>query len=303
MNPSPIKIGTRGSKLALIQTEWVIEHLRTRSPGIEFRPEVITTSGDRSTSEVRGDGVFVKEIQRALMEKQIDLAVHSLKDLPTDPVDGIVVGAIPIREDPSEALIGAALAALADGARVGTGSPRRTAQLRALRPDLEILSIRGNVPTRIEKVRNGDYDAVLLANAGLRRLGVQADEVIAPTKILPAPGQGALAVEARADDEELLELLSAIDDQRVRSEVTAEREVLRNLGGGCLLPVGAFGRIVDGSLLLDAAVAAADGSAVVHANDSGPARDHSEIAWKVSNRLRTQGALKLLESEGANGFQ
>lgn len=303
MTRGPIKVGTRGSKLALIQTEWVIDRLRAQSPGTEFQPEVITTSGDRSTSAVLGEGVFVREIQRALIEGEIDLAVHSLKDLPTEAVDGIVIGAVPVREDPSEALIGGTLETMGAGSRVGTGSPRRTAQLRALRPDLEVSSIRGNVPTRIEKVRNGDYDAALLANAGLRRLSIQADEVIPPTKILPAPGQGALAVEVRADDKELRELLNAIDDHHVRSEVTAEREVLRNLGGGCLLPVGTYARILEGSLVLDAAVAAFDGSTVIRANHAGPIVERVEIALEVSNRLRNEGALELLQKDGVLGYQ
>ncbi|MGH9198395.1 MAG: hydroxymethylbilane synthase, partial [Acidimicrobiia bacterium] len=205
----------------------------------------------------------------------------------------------PIREDPSEALVGGTLEALPAGARVGTGSPRRTAQLRALRPDLDVRSIRGNVPTRVEKVRNGEYDAAVLANAGLKRLGIEADEVIPPVRILPAPGQGALAVEVRADDGTSRVLLGAIEDHHVRAEVTAEREVLRNLGGGCLLPVGTYARILEGSLVLDAAVAALDGSKVIRARYSGPIVERSDIAMEVSNQLRANGALALLEPEGA----
>lgn len=289
-----VAVGTRGSRLALIQTEWVIDRLRQLSPEINFEPRVITTTGDRSTKAERGEGVFVKEIQHLLARGDIDIAVHSLKDLPTQPTTGVVIAAIPTRADPRDALVGGRLDTLRKGARVGTGSPRRAAQLRRLRPDLEVLPVRGNVGTRIEKVRAGEFVAVMLAVAGLSRLGLEPDEAFDPEVILPAPGQGALAVEAREDDEAARELVAPLEDPETRAAVTAERAVLRDLGGGCMLPVATYARIEDGALILSAAVVSSDGAREARGEGRGDFGRPEELAKQVAGRLIERGARALL---------
>jgi hydroxymethylbilane synthase len=291
---SVVAVGTRGSRLALIQAQLVIEGLRAEAAEIDFRPKVISTSGDRSANVVRGDGVFVKEIQRAVLEGEVDLAVHSLKDLPTEPVDGLTLAAIPARADARDCLVGGRLADLPAGARVGTGSPRRVAQLRRLRPDLEVLPIRGNVPTRVEKARSGEIDAVMLAVAGLLRLDVEPDEIFDFYDVLPAPGQGALAVEARSDDAEMAELVRGLDDPDTHVSVVAERAVLREMGGGCLLPVGAFGRVEGGTLFLAARVVSSDGVREASADGEGSPARAEGVAKEVAARLIEAKALDLL---------
>jgi hydroxymethylbilane synthase len=291
---SVIRVGTRGSRLALIQSEWIIERLRAELPEAEIGATVIATTGDRSASAPRGEGVFVKEIQRALLEGHIDLAVHSLKDLPTEPAEGLRLAAVPPRADPRDALVGARLVQLQDGDRVGTGSPRRSAQLRRLRPNLEVVPIRGNLPTRVEKARSGEVAAVMLAVAGLARLEVEPDEVFDIRDILPAPGQGALAVEVRAEDQEMAELVGRLDDPETRGSVGAERAVLREMGGGCLLPVGAFARIEGDALIVDAAVVSADGTREARARGEGNPAEPDEIAKRVAADLVASGALDLL---------
>lgn len=277
-----------------MQTEWVLDRLRQLAPEMNFAPQVITTTGDKSATARRGDGVFVKEIQRALLEGEIQLAVHSLKDLPTLPVAGVSIAAIPERFDPRDALVGSTLAALSPGSKIGTGSPRRAAQLRRLRPDLEVQSIRGNVPTRVEKARSGVVDAVILAAAGLGRLGIEADEIFDAEVILPAPGQGALAVEVRSDDHELFRVVSALDDPTTRASVVAERMVLRELGGGCMLPVAAYGRVEDGALIIDATVVSSSGGREARARGVGDPLRPEEVAQEVAERLVEHGALELL---------
>lgn len=291
---SPIRVGTRGSRLALIQSRWVIERLGTAIPEIEISPMVIETTGDRSAKAPRGDGVFVKEIQRALLEGEIDLAVHSLKDLPTEPIEGVRIAAIPARANPRDALVGARLADLRDGARVGTGSPRRSAQLRRLRPTVEVVPIRGNLPTRVQKARSGEVAAVMLAVAGLARLGVEPDEIFDVSDVLPAPGQGALAVEVRAEDQEMARLAGRLDDPETRCSVVAERAVLREMGGGCLLPVGAFARLEGGTLVVDAGVVSADGTREARARGQGDPSRPEEVAKRVAFDLVGAGALGLL---------
>jgi len=286
-------VGTRGSRLALAQAEWVISALKQIAPGAPIETVVVQTTGDASPVEgtgALGDGIFVKEIQAALLAGKVDLAVHSLKDMPTEPVPGLLIGAVPVREDPREAMVGGTLAGLAAGARVGTSSPRRSAQLRHARPDLQVVPMSGNVPTRIEKVRSGDYDAALLAAAGLNRLGLTADDLIDPAVLLPAPGQGALA----ADDEGLGALLAALHHPDTRAAVAAERWVLRQLGGGCLLPVAAYGQILGDRLVLTASVTSSDGKVqVVQAAEGG--RDQTlPVAKIVVRGLLHQGAKDLL---------
>lgn len=290
-------VGTRGSALALAQARSIVERLSAIQPAASFEIRVIKTSGDAPDHPSRlGDGIFVKEIQRALLDREVDLAVHSLKDMPTDPVKGLLVAAIPQREDPREALVGSTLAGLAAGARVGTSSPRRMAQLRRLRPDVHVAPLRGNVPTRIEKVHSGQWDAIMLAAAGLWRLGLPADDVLDPRDVLPAPGQGALAVETTDNEPQLADMLSRIHDGPTRDCVAAERRVLRELGGGCLLPLAAYGRVEEGDrLVLDVAVTSPDGKVQIREHAEGPRADYFGIAKKAARALIARGAKTILE--------
>ena len=247
-------IGTRRSALAQRQTELVVELLRAAWPDVGCETRPIVTEGDRTQQsgrplpEIGGKGLFTSELEEALRRGDLDLAVHSLKDLPTEDPDGIVVGAVCGREDVRDVLVSRAGLALDDlpaGATVGTSSLRRTAQLRALRPDLEPASIRGNVDTRVRKVRDGEYEATVLAAAGIVRLGLEHEvtQWLPLETMLPAPGQGALAVQCRADDERALELLDAVDDPATRAATTAERTFLRELGAGCTAPVAAHAEV------------------------------------------------------------
>ena len=293
-NGRPFRVGTRGSRLALTQTRWLGDRLERAVPGSEWELARITTQGDRTTTALRGDGAFVKEIQRALIEGRIDLAVHSLKDLPTDPVEGLMLAAIPERADPRDALVGTPMGDLPPGARVGTGSPRRSAQVRRLRPDLEVVFLRGNVPTRVAKVADGELDAVVLAAAGLARLGIEPDQLFEPDEILPAPGQGALAVEVRADHHDLIRAVSLVDDPSTRAAALAERAVLRELGGGCMLPVATLGTVDGPWLVVRASVTSADGSEQVVASGRGDPSCPLEVGAEVGRRLMEGGALGLL---------
>ncbi|MGH2773027.1 MAG: hydroxymethylbilane synthase [Actinomycetota bacterium] len=291
-------MGTRDSRLALAQTGLVVEQLSGSWPSTQFEIVTVRTWGDRdqSLSAPRlGDGIFVKEIQSALLAGEIDIAVHSLKDVPTDPAAGLNIAAIPRRANPGEALVGATLKSLEQGSRVGTSSPRRSAQLKSLRPDLQIVPLRGNVPTRVEKARNGEVAAVMLAAAGLARLNIPADEILNPEVILPAPGQGALAIEVRDGDRETHRLAAAIHDPSSYAEVVAERRVLRELGGGCLLPVAAYGRIRHGRLLLDGCVTSSDGSRQVRERAEGDPQRPMGVAKKVARSLIRQGAREILD--------
>jgi len=308
----------------LAQSNWVALRLLELAGGPAFELVQIKTSGDSEggrsfpegqagsagalpggggdparTSPVLGDGIFVKEIQRALLSGEVDLAVHSLKDMPTEPVKGLIIAAIPVREDPSDALVGATLLTLGAGARVGTSSPRRAAQLRRLRPDLNVLPIHGNVPTRVDRVAAGEFDAVMLATAGLIRLGLPADEIFDPGVVLPAPGQGALAIEVREQDGDLAGLVGRLHDPSTHSSVAAERRVLSDLGGGCLLPVAAWGRVEarDGGdrLVLDAAVTSADGKVQIRESDEDDPGRYLPLAKSVARSLIRGGAREILE--------
>ena len=294
----------------MAQSKWVASRLLELAGGPAFELFTIKTGGDSqrggtagaaaAPAPTLGDGIFVKEIQKALLSGEIDLAVHSLKDMPTDPVKGLIIAAIPVREDPSEALVGSTLAALAAGARVGTASPRRVAQMRRIRPDLDVVPIHGNVPTRIERVLSGEFNAAMLASAGLRRLGIPADEILDPGVVLPAPGQGALAIEVREEDGDLAALAGRLHDPATHSAVAAERRVLSELGGGCLLPIATWGR-VEGTgsaarLVLDAAVTSADGREQIRESaDDEPAR-YLPLAKKVARALIGRGARAMLEA-------
>jgi hydroxymethylbilane synthase len=267
-----IRIGTRGSALALAQARLVADRL-----GPDAELHVLRTAGDVSDRPIRelGDGVFVTAIEEALRAGEVDLAVHSLKDLPTEEPRDLLIAAIPAREDPRDVLVTRArdgLPGLARGAVVGTSSPRRAAFLRALRADATAREIRGNVDTRLRKVRDGEYDAVIVAAAGLRRLGIAFDEREAlPIEMFPpAPGQGALAVQIRASDARLRERVAPLDDGATRLAVTAERELLRLMGASCDIALGAIGRHEDGEVALDAALASDDGIRRATARGPGP---------------------------------
>lgn len=301
-------IGTRGSRLALWQSEHVARRLRELHPGLEVELLTLSTRGDRELEkalpEIGGKGLFTAELEAALERGEADLAVHSLKDLPTEPDPRFTLGAVPERASPLEALIsrgGARLAELPRGATVGTSSPRRAAQLRAARPDLRIESLRGNVPTRIQKALDpgGPYDAILLALAGLERLGLQGQvsEILPPEVVLPAPAQGALAVQARAGDEAVLELLRPLDHPPTRRAVEAERAFLRTLGSGCSLPVGALAVEENGLLRLRGRVLRPDGSqSLTHALEGG---DPEQLGAALAEALLAQGAAGLLEGAWA----
>src|SRR5579863_2643751 len=274
-----LTIGSRGSQLALWQARWI--QARIQSFGMETRLEIIHTTGDKITdvalSKVGTKGLFTKEIEEALLDNRIDLAVHSLKDMPTELPAGLILAAIPAREDPRDALVGKQLSELAKGARVGTSSLRRAAQLRSLRPDLTIGSIRGNLDTRLRKLDEHQYDAIVLASAGLRRLGWadRITELLDPNVMCPAVGQGALAVETR-DNGRAREVCALLDHNLTRTAVLAERAVLARLGGGCQVPIGAHATVADGRTLhLRAVVVSPDGTSVIRKQASGPA-DHAE---------------------------
>jgi len=278
-----ITIGTRGSALALAQARVVAERL-----GREVEIRVLSTAGDTSDRPIRelGDGVFVTAIEEALRADRIDVAVHSLKDLPTEEPADLLIAAIPEREDPRDVLVTRSrdgLVGLPQGAVVGTSSPRRAAFLRALRADATCREIRGNVDTRLRKVRDGEYDAVIVAAAGLRRLGIAfaEREALGVDLCPPAPGQGALAVQIRAGDADLRARVAALDDPATRIAVTAERELLRLLGASCEIPLGALGRNEDGTIRLDAALA--DDSGVRRASVRGG--DPHDVARRAAEML------------------
>lgn len=278
-----VVLGTRGSPLAVAQTRLIAERLEG---SVEIR--TVRTEGDRSERPLRelGDGVFVAALEDALRSGEIDVAIHSLKDLPTEERGDLAIAAIPRREDPRDVVITAdrrGLASLRAGAAVGTSSPRRTAFLRAVRPDVTARDIRGNVDTRMRKVMDGDYDATILAHAGLRRMSVDVAEVeiLDGVEWPTAPGQAALAVQCRPDDRDLRERLSALDDEASRLAVTAERALLRSLGGSCAIPLGAWARVEGNVIAMDAALALADG--VVRVSVRGP--DPFAVAAAAARQL------------------
>ncbi|MEV5826104.1 hydroxymethylbilane synthase [Spirillospora sp. NPDC052242] len=295
----PLRLGTRKSLMAMTQSQGVADALTQRT-GHAVELVGVTTHGDVSKAllaQIGGTGVFVNELRDKLLSGEVDFAVHSLKDLPTSATPGIVLAATPARDDPRDALCGPAkLADLRRGARVGTGSPRRVAQLRALRPDLEVVPIRGNAPTRLGKVTDGELDAVVLAHAGLRRIGRldAVAEVFDPDQMLPAPGQGSLALECRADRADLIELLGVLDDPMTRAAVTAERTVLAVLEGGCSAPVGTYAAEVDETLHLTATVAAYDGTRQIRMSASGHPDSAEQLGRDLADRLLAQGADQLM---------
>jgi hydroxymethylbilane synthase len=287
-------IGSRGSQLALWQARWVQGRLATL--GLESRIEIIRTTGDRIQSvplaSVGGKGLFTKEIEDALLAGQVDLAVHSLKDLPTQIPDGLEITAIPEREDPRDAMVGRRLADLPAGAKVGTSSLRRSAQLRRLRPDLVVEPVRGNVDTRLRKLDENQYEAIVLASAGLTRLGWsdRIAEALAPEVMCPAVGQGALAVETRVGERACLPL----DHPETRAAVTAERATLAALGGGCQTPIGAHAIVSAGQLKMLGIVLSADGGRSVRDRAEGPAGEALRIGSELGEKLLRMGGAELL---------
>jgi hydroxymethylbilane synthase len=301
-----MKLGTRGSALALAQSGLVADAVRERT-GREVELVRITTAGDTSTAPVAtlGVGVFVSALRDALLAKEIDFAVHSYKDLPTAAAEGLVIAAIPPRADPRDALVardGLTLTELGDGARIGTGSVRRIAQIGALGRNLTCVPIRGNVDTRLRKVTEGELDAVILARAGLTRLGrgAEATEILDPMLMLPAPAQGALAVECRADDGETLELLAALDDPATRAAVTAERTLLADLEAGCSAPVAALAEIAEGDdgeeIYLRGAVFSPDGRVSIRLSRTGTLAEAAEVGRLLAADLLAEGADSVLGS-------
>lgn len=302
-----VTVGTRGSTLALSQTRWAVERLKEQWPETEFRIQTITTKGDKNRASLQsmakaGDkGFWIKEIQDALLSSSIDIAVHSLKDLPTEQTEGLEIAAIPKRADARDVLVGAegfkALAELPQGARIGTSSVRRRAFLQAFRPDLQIIPVRGNIETRMAAVATDDFDAVILAGAGLIRTEQRhrIDEFISPEILLPAPGQGALALEVRADDDLMAEVAYAINDAVTDDRITAEREFLAGLGAGCLAPVGAFAAVKGDTLTLEGWVGAADGSKVIRATISGERAECADLGAELAEDMLAQGAEELIE--------
>jgi hydroxymethylbilane synthase len=298
-----LTFATRPSALARRQTQRVIQLLQAAHPALARHEDVITTAGDsvldRPLPEIGGKGLFTRELEDALLSGKVQAAVHSLKDLPVQETPGIVVAAIPERESAYDVMISRdarTLSSLPEGARVGTGSPRRTAQLLAQRPDLVILPLRGNVDTRLRKVLDGEYDAIVLAQAGLTRLGLQEhiSEVFPLDVMLPAPGQGALAVQCRAEDIETIALLAAIHDPLTAAAVAAERAFLSGLGGGCSLPIAAFAEKNNGTIILTGAVLSTDGKQSIRlsAVDTEPHKLGERLAGFVLER----GAAELLKA-------
>ena len=294
-----LTIASRGSQLALWQARWVVAQLAAR--GHECRIEIIKTTGDRITdvplAKVGTKGLFTKEIEEALLDGRADLAVHSLKDLPTELPEGLIIAAVPEREDPRDAVVGQRLADLPHGARVGTSSLRRAAQLRKLRPDLVIESVRGNLDTRLRKLDEGRYDSILIAAAGLKRLG-WADRIaeILPAEVMcSAVGQGALAIETRAAGPGR-DACAALDHAATHAAVTAERGVLGALGGGCQVPIGAHATVHDGVLHLLGVVASPDGTELVRAESEGPVTDADSIGRALGAELLGRGARQILEA-------
>ena len=297
-----IRLGTRASALARWQAEWVAERLEKLGVTVQLVP--ITTSGDTQQGPlgvIGGQGLFTKEIQRALLDRRIDLAVHSLKDLPTEEVPGLCLAAVPQRAPVGDALVcpqHASLEELPQRAVVGTGSLRRRAQLLHARGDLRIKDIRGNVETRLQKVRQGDYDATVLAEAGLRRLGLEAEitQLLPLSILMPAIGQGALGLETRSDDQAVREQLGQLNDPSTHQAVVAERAMLAALQGGCLAPIAAWGRMENDRLTLTGRVVSGDGARELEATATAAATDALGLGRQVADELLAQGAADLIQA-------
>jgi hydroxymethylbilane synthase len=299
-----LRIGSRGSALAMTQTQWVRSRILQHFPEVEIEIKIIRTSADRdqisSLRKSPSTGVFVKEIEEALLGGDIDLAVHSLKDVPTTIPDDLLIAAVPEREDPRDALLSsnpaASLSDLPANCLVGTGSIRRQAQLLAVRPDLQVLDIRGNVDSRIRKMEEGQYDAIILACAGLSRLGLR-DRISFPIELahmLPAPGQGALAIEIRGQDRATSKMVAPLHHRATAVAVEAERAFLRLLGGGCNSPIATYGSVDESTLTLRGLLASPDGAQRFRDCVTGPADNPEQAATALVEKLLASGAEKLL---------
>ena len=295
-----LRIGTRGSLLA----KWQAEFVRRRvfaATGVEPEIVIIKTAGDKMlhapVGQIGSKGVFIKELDDALLEETIDLAVHSVKDIPTDIPSRLMVPAVCKRDDVRDCLVGSTLANLRKGARVGTSSLRRQAQLRHLRPDLDLRDLRGNVDTRLRKVESGEYEAVVVSKAGLDRLGFsqRISEVLSPELCMPAVGQGAIAVECRLKDREAEELLAPLDDAETRAAVIAERALLGALHGGCQVPMGAVARLEHGQLVMDACVCSVDGVHCVKQHAAAATDPAAQLGQHMARLLVEAGAQPILE--------
>lgn len=300
-------IGTRGSKLALWQANHIADCLRKQYSDLDVVLKHITTTGDKildvPLAKIGGKGLFTKELEAEMLEGTIDLAVHSLKDMPTELPEGLTLAAITKRVDPGDALISPVyktLDNLPQGAKVGTSSLRRKAQLLSARPDLQICELRGNVDTRLKKLDTGDLDAIVLAAAGLKRLGWQAHitEILAKEICLPAVGQGALAIEARQHDAEVLEQLEFLNDRATRYAVTAERAFLKTVEGGCQVPVGVFGRLDETKLTVEAIIATIDGQTVIKDSITGDKEAAALLGKQLANRMLDAGGRKIMVDLG-----
>jgi hydroxymethylbilane synthase len=295
-----LTIASRGSQLALWQARWI--QARLEELGARCRIQIIKTTGDKITdvplAKVGAKGMFTKEIEEALLAGEADLAVHSMKDLPTSLPEGLMVAAVPEREDPRDAIAGKKFAELQPGSKVGTSSLRRAAQLLALRPDLKIEPLRGNLDTRLRKLSEGLYDAIVLAAAGLKRMGWEdrIAEILSTDYLCPAVGQGALAVETRADGGPAAELCRQLDHAPTRAAVTAERAVLAGLGGGCQVPIGAYAQIAEEELRLTAVVCTPDGERLIRRNLAGGADQPEALGRRLARELLDAGADEILES-------
>jgi len=300
-----IRIGTRGSALALAQSGWVRQRLEEKYPGVRVETVTIKTSGDRflavSAQAIGGKGIFVKEIEEALLQSEIDLAVHSMKDLPTELPSGLTVAAVPEREDPRDVLVSAGHRSLKDlprGSRIGTGSLRRRAQILNHRPDLSVVPIRGNIDTRLKKLERGEFDGLIMALAGLKRIGQEerVSECLAPEICLSAVAQGALALEARSGDP-LIDEMSFLHHLPTAMEVLAEREFLRCLGGGCQIPVGARAWVNGDQVRIMGVVADTDGQRLLRGEIAGTGNEAGRLGQELAQRLLEQGAGAILATE------
>ncbi len=314
MNPTCLRIGSRGSQLALWQANHISALLRARGHEVEI--EIIHTTGDKitdvplaqvGTKGGLGKGIFTKEIEESLAAGRVDLAVHSLKDLPTELPPGFEIAAITKREDPRDAFCSRHYSKIEDlprNARVGTSSLRRQAQLKVIRPDLNIHPLRGNVDTRLRKLEQGEYDAIILASAGLKRLGkTELIKQIIPAEMMcPAAGQGALAIEIREGDSVMRKHLEFLDDPAARAATTCERALLNRLGGGCQVPIGAFAEMRNGKLHLEAIVADPDGSKLLHESRDGNLNDPEALGNAVGETLLNRGGDEILEAVYGRGL-
>lgn len=305
MKNSVLRIATRKSQLALWQAEYVAEMLTRAHPGLSVELVKMTTQGDKildtPLAKVGGKGLFVKELEQGLLSGEADIAVHSMKDVPVELPDGLHLAVICPREDPRDAFVSntyAALDTLPQGARVGTSSLRRQCQLRAQRPDLEIRDLRGNVNTRLQKLDDGHYDAIILAAAGLKRLGFEdrIREALAPEVSLPAIGQGAVGIECRVGDTRINELLAPLHDRVTATRVRAERAMNARLQGGCQVPIAGFAVFEHGVLLLRGLVGEPDGSVIVQGEIAGPPENAEELGMVLAEDLLSRGADRILEA-------